>query len=147
MSCFYCGKRVSLVRKRTDADFCCADHRERYHARTLRTIETLREADEQLAVTRRLNESLPLAPTVPCAAGIRPRCCRRTPDRRNCSGGWLGATRLSSDSRDSRSYGKSLCLPEHAAQRCDATAGRREPGMEYRVRAGRPCSLFGGLGC
>src|SRR5262249_10914937 len=60
MSCFYCGKRVSLVRKRVDADFCCEDHREKYHARARRTIETLREADEQIAATRRLSEGLHL---------------------------------------------------------------------------------------
>jgi hypothetical protein len=59
MSCCYCGKRVSLVRKRVDADFCCDDHREKYHARTRRSIETLRQADEHVAVKRRLNEGIP----------------------------------------------------------------------------------------
>ena len=65
MNCFYCGKRVSMVRKRVDADFCCDDHREKYHVRARRTIETLREADEQIAVTRRLNEGMPVAPNTP----------------------------------------------------------------------------------
>jgi hypothetical protein len=65
MSCFYCGKRVSLVRRRSDADFCCDDHRQKYHSRARRTIETLREADEQIAVTRRLNEGMPVPPNSP----------------------------------------------------------------------------------
>src|SRR5690348_6800130 len=63
MSCCYCGKRVSMVRKRVDADFCCDEHREKYHARTRRSIETLREADEHIAVRRRLNEGIPLRPS------------------------------------------------------------------------------------
>jgi hypothetical protein len=65
MNCFYCGKRVSLVRKRIDADFCCDDHREKYHARTRRSMETLREAEEHMVVTRRLNEGIPLPAVVP----------------------------------------------------------------------------------
>jgi hypothetical protein len=60
MNCFYCGKRVSLVRRRTDGDFCSDEHRQKYHERARRTIETLREADEQIAATRRLNEGMPL---------------------------------------------------------------------------------------
>ena len=62
MNCCYCGKRVSLVRKRVDADFCCDEHREKYHARTRRSIETLRQADEQNVIKRRLNEGLPERP-------------------------------------------------------------------------------------
>jgi hypothetical protein len=58
MSCFYCGKRVSLVRKRSDADFCCDDHREKYTARARRSIETLREGDKQVAAARRLNDCI-----------------------------------------------------------------------------------------
>ena len=65
MSCCYCGKRVSLVRKRVDPDFCCDEHREKYHARTRRSIETLRQADEHSAVTRRLNEGLPVLAPMP----------------------------------------------------------------------------------
>src|SRR6476469_6487073 len=64
MSCCYCGKRVSLVRKRVDADFCCDEHREKYHTRTRRSIETLREADEHTAVRRRLNDGIPVRPSV-----------------------------------------------------------------------------------
>ena len=52
-----------MVRKRVDADFCCDEHREKYHARTRRSIETLREADEHIAVRRRLNEGIPLRPS------------------------------------------------------------------------------------
>jgi hypothetical protein len=65
MSCFYCGKRVSLVRKRTDADFCCEEHREKYHARTRRGIEALREVEERMVVTRRLSEGIPQRPSKP----------------------------------------------------------------------------------
>ncbi len=34
MPCFYCGKRVSLVRQLSDADFCSDDHRKRYRELT-----------------------------------------------------------------------------------------------------------------
>src|SRR5579871_1280435 len=60
MRCFYCGKRVSLVRKRIDADFCSDEHREQYHARTRRTMEALVEDDQQRAVNRRLTDGFPI---------------------------------------------------------------------------------------
>ena len=116
MSCFYCGKRVSLVRKRSDADFCCDDHREKYHARTLRTIETLREADEQIAVTRRLNEGMPLRPSVPlrgtrsgvaAAEGPRIAVAVRV--------GAHGPAGVAADSGDSRSRGHPICFPQRTA--------------------------------
>ena len=64
MSCFYCGKRVSLVRKRTDPDFCSEEHREKYHARTRRGMDQLLEAEERATATRRLSEGFPLRPSV-----------------------------------------------------------------------------------
>src|SRR5579862_2671344 len=60
MRCFYCGKRVSLVRKRIDTDFCSDEHREQYHARTRRTMEALVEDEEQRAVTKRLTDGFPV---------------------------------------------------------------------------------------
>src|SRR5579872_4037750 len=65
MSCFYCGKRVSLVRKRNDPDFCSDDHREKYNARTRRSMEALAQDEERMVVTRRLTEGLPLRPNTP----------------------------------------------------------------------------------
>ena len=79
MNCFYCGKRVSLVRKRVDTDFCSDDHRQKYHARTRRTIETLREADEQIAVTRRLNEGMPLPANAPRQSAALDALINRNP--------------------------------------------------------------------
>ena len=60
MRCFYCGKRVSLVRKRIDTDFCSDEHREQYHARTRRTMEALVEDEGQRAVNRRLTDGFPI---------------------------------------------------------------------------------------
>src|SRR5438128_11475493 len=64
MSCFYCGKRVSLVRKRTDPDFCSEEHREKYHCPARRGMDQLLEAEERATATRRLSEGFPLRPSV-----------------------------------------------------------------------------------
>ncbi|MGD0015513.1 MAG: hypothetical protein ABSD56_14000, partial [Bryobacteraceae bacterium] len=47
MPCFYCGKRVSLVRQLTDADFCSDDHRKRYRALTRTALNRLLETGQQ----------------------------------------------------------------------------------------------------
>jgi hypothetical protein len=44
MPCFYCGKPVSVIRKLTDPDFCCDEHRERYHELARLAIQRLMEA-------------------------------------------------------------------------------------------------------
>ena len=49
MPCFYCGKRVSLVRQLTDADFCSQEHRKKYHELTRTALNRLVEAHDQLA--------------------------------------------------------------------------------------------------
>lgn len=54
MPCFYCGKRVSIVRQLTDADFCSDEHREKYHELTRMALNRLVESSEQdAAPTRR----------------------------------------------------------------------------------------------
>ncbi|MGA2327677.1 MAG: hypothetical protein ABSH05_15445, partial [Bryobacteraceae bacterium] len=49
MPCFYCGKRVSLVRQLTDADFCSEEHRKKYHELTRMALNRLVESQEQLS--------------------------------------------------------------------------------------------------
>ncbi|MGE5647124.1 MAG: hypothetical protein ACM336_15185 [Acidobacteriota bacterium] len=49
MPCFYCGKRVSLVRQMSDADFCSDEHRKRYHALTRLAFKRLLENEPQPA--------------------------------------------------------------------------------------------------
>jgi len=44
MPCFYCGKNVSVLRKLTDPDFCCDEHRERYHELAKLALNRLVEA-------------------------------------------------------------------------------------------------------
>ena len=48
MPCFYCGKRVSLVRQLTDADFCSDDHRKKYHELTKMALSRLVDSGEQM---------------------------------------------------------------------------------------------------
>lgn len=49
MPCFYCGKRVSLVRQLNDPDFCSDEHRARYHDLTRLALGRLLETRERLA--------------------------------------------------------------------------------------------------
>jgi hypothetical protein len=49
MPCFYCGKRVSLVRQLNDPDFCCDEHRARYHDLTRLALGRLLETRERVA--------------------------------------------------------------------------------------------------
>ena len=49
MPCFYCGKRVSLVRQLADADFCSDSHRKRYHELTRLALDKLLDANQRLA--------------------------------------------------------------------------------------------------
>lgn len=49
MPCFYCGKRVSLVRQMSDADFCSDEHRKRYGALTRLALDGLLEKSERPA--------------------------------------------------------------------------------------------------
>ena len=44
MPCFYCGKPVSVLRKLTDPDFCCDEHRQRYHELSRLALERLMSA-------------------------------------------------------------------------------------------------------
>lgn len=53
MPCFYCGKRVSIVRQLTDADFCSDEHREKYHELTRMALNRLVESSEQAATPPR----------------------------------------------------------------------------------------------
>lgn len=64
MPCFYCGKRVSLVRQLTDADFCSDEHRKRYHTLTQLALNRLMEANEQLAAAPRQQGPTPAAVVV-----------------------------------------------------------------------------------
>ena len=48
MPCFFCGKRVSLVRQLTDADFCSDDHRRRYQELTRMALDRLLDAGQRL---------------------------------------------------------------------------------------------------
>ena len=48
MPCFFCGKRVSLVRQLTDADFCSDDHRKRYQELTRLALDRLLDAGQRL---------------------------------------------------------------------------------------------------
>ena len=48
MPCFFCGKRVSLVRQLTDADFCSDDHRKRYQELTRLALDRLLYAGQRL---------------------------------------------------------------------------------------------------
>ncbi len=60
MPCFYCGKRVSLVRQLTDADFCSDDHRKKYHDLTKLALNRLVDSQEQLGrPARRYPEMVP----------------------------------------------------------------------------------------
>lgn len=49
MPCFFCGKRVSLVRQLTDADFCSDEHRKRYQELTRLALDRLLDAGQRLA--------------------------------------------------------------------------------------------------
>jgi hypothetical protein len=49
MPCFYCGKRVSLVRQLNDPDFCSDEHRARYHDLTRLALGRLLDTREQAA--------------------------------------------------------------------------------------------------
>src|SRR5437867_1806228 len=60
MSCLYCGKHVSLVRARFDADFCTKEHRNQHSARTRREFDRLVQAQQETSAARHLNETLPL---------------------------------------------------------------------------------------
>ncbi len=53
MPCFYCGKRVSLVRQLTDADFCSDEHRKKYHELTRMALSRLVESHEQVTAPPR----------------------------------------------------------------------------------------------
>ncbi len=53
MPCFYCGKRVSIVRQMTDADFCSDEHRTKYHDLTRMALNRLVESHEQVAAPPR----------------------------------------------------------------------------------------------
>jgi len=69
MPCFYCGKRVSLVRQLTDADFCSEEHRKRYHQLTRSALSRLLEANKQFApVEVRPEAELEPVPAVPAIA-------------------------------------------------------------------------------
>ena len=48
MPCFFCGKRVSLVRQLTDADFCSDEHRKRYQELTRLALDRLLDAGQRL---------------------------------------------------------------------------------------------------
>ncbi len=48
MPCFFCGKRVSLVRQLTDADFCSDEHRRRYQELTRLALDRLLDAGQRL---------------------------------------------------------------------------------------------------
>ena len=61
MPCFFCGKRVSLVRQLTDADFCSDDHRRRYQELTRMALDRLLDAGQRLGTP----ELHPDAPTIP----------------------------------------------------------------------------------
>jgi hypothetical protein len=63
MPCFYCGKRVSLVRQLNDPDFCSDEHRARYHDLTRLALGRLLETREQVA---------PAAPRRKARAGKSP---------------------------------------------------------------------------
>ncbi|MGA2436489.1 MAG: hypothetical protein ABSG25_14535, partial [Bryobacteraceae bacterium] len=49
MPCFYCGKRVSLVRQLNDADFCSDEHRRLYRELTRSALSRLGELDSPAA--------------------------------------------------------------------------------------------------
>jgi hypothetical protein len=49
MPCFYCGKRVSLVRQLNDADFCSEEHRRLYRELTRSALSRLGELDSPAA--------------------------------------------------------------------------------------------------
>lgn len=53
MPCFYCGKRVSIVRQLTDADFCSDEHRQKYHELTRMALNRLVESHEQVSAPAR----------------------------------------------------------------------------------------------
>ena len=52
MPCFYCGKRVSLVRQLQDADFCSEEHRKKYHELTRAALSRLAEPQEAAEPTK-----------------------------------------------------------------------------------------------
>ncbi len=57
MPCFFCGKRVSLVRQLADADFCSDDHRRRYQELTRHALDRLLDAGQRLGTPEvRLDE-------------------------------------------------------------------------------------------
>ncbi|HVX67405.1 MAG TPA: hypothetical protein VHA11_12420, partial [Bryobacteraceae bacterium] len=80
MPCFYCGKRVSLVRQMTDADFCSEEHRRRYHSLTRQALDRLLE--HQQRATPEVRPAAGDVPAVPdqqaLAAALRPN---RQPER------------------------------------------------------------------
>jgi hypothetical protein len=76
MPCFYCGKRVSLVRQMTDADFCSDEHRRRYHDLTRLALGRLLDHGPQRTTpgVRPAGESVPpVPPPASPAVSARPR--------------------------------------------------------------------------
>ncbi len=74
MPCFYCGKRISLMRQLADPDFCSAEHRGKYNELTRMALSRLAETGEQMAAAapkrRRHMAALveePALPTPPVA--------------------------------------------------------------------------------
>lgn len=81
MPCFYCGKRISLVRHLTDADFCSEEHRRKYHDLTRMALVRLVESRQQMTAAapqrRRPKAGVvveePPVPTPPVAAPVGDR--------------------------------------------------------------------------
>jgi hypothetical protein len=76
MPCFYCGKKVSLVRQITDGDFCSDEHRKRYHDLTRLALDRLMGGEEQA-----VSGTTPrISPPPPPVAVVQPP--RQAPRRR-----------------------------------------------------------------
>jgi hypothetical protein len=83
MPCFYCGKRVSLVRQMSDADFCSDEHRKRYHSLTRLAFGRLLEEPRRSGTTapRPGVESEPIPPQLKTPAEPAPAHHQRPAER------------------------------------------------------------------
>ncbi|MFB3827760.1 MAG: hypothetical protein ACE15B_13395 [Bryobacteraceae bacterium] len=75
MKCLHCGKPLSKIRLRSEGDFCCREHRERY--RLMQGMNRVLEANEMATITRRRERPIPI-PLQPAASDTaeKPRACK-----------------------------------------------------------------------
>ena len=82
MPCFFCGKRVSLVRQLTDADFCSDDHRKRYQELTRLALDRLLDAGQRLGTPVLHPDAAPLPEWQPEAIAVEEEAIQPAFERR-----------------------------------------------------------------